>query len=275
VALEKVSAPDEAEPSTPTVAAAEPSDETGVLPEPPSVALVPGVDPADTSEIVLARLENVHRLLAEVTTVPQAKAAVAAAKAFEIYARETKTSADILRLAFRFKSLAKRRLGEMVVKMKEAGELEGQGGDRKSKSPAGTLKLKDLGISKKESVRAQEFASVSEQEFERMLGDAGSLSDAALLRRIRAAKAKTVPSTKTPSTATLPGQSAGPASLKTQVVLASSALDKLLAGWKLTDLASLKEAARGNERLVGGLERLERNLDGLVKTLRGYRAIAS
>jgi len=157
----------------------------------PSTALVVAGAGEDKSEIVLAGLERVRGLLAEIATVPQAKEALAAAKAVEIYARATKASTDILRLAFGFKSLAKRRLGEMVVKMKEAGELDGHGGDRKSKSPAGTLKLKDLGISKKESVRAQEFASVSEPEFERILDEAGGgeLSDAALLRRIRAAKA--------------------------------------------------------------------------------------
>ena len=218
-------------------------------------------------------------LLAEVATVPQAKEAVAAAKMIEIYARETKASAAILGLAFRVRSLAKRRLGETIVKMQEAGELEGPGGDRKSKSTPTILKLKDLDLSRDESSRAKAFASVSEPEFERILDEAGAgeLSDAALLRRIRAAKAKTVPSSnsKTPSTATVPGQSAGAVTLKTHVTRVADALDKLLAGWKLTDLAPLKEAARGNERLAGGLERLERNLDRAVKTLRGYRSIAS
>jgi hypothetical protein len=225
--------------------------------------------------------------LAEIATVPQAKEAIAAAKAVELYAKETKVSAAILALAFRVRSLAKRRLGETIVKMQETGELEGKGGNRKSKSTPSTLKLRDLDISKYESARAKAFASVSEPEFERMLGEAGpaDLSDAALLRRIRAAKAKTVPSpnsktvpssnSKTPSTATVPGQSAGAVPLKTHVTRVADALDKLLAGWKLTDLAPLKEAACGNERLAGGLERLERNLDRAVKTLRGYRSIAS
>jgi hypothetical protein len=53
----------------------------------------------------------VRGLLAEVRTVPQAREAIAAAKAVEIYARETKASAAILGLAFRIRSLAKRRLG--------------------------------------------------------------------------------------------------------------------------------------------------------------------
>jgi len=264
VPLEKVSNPESAE----IVAGVE------------TLALV--VPEANESEIVLAQLERVRGLLAEVATVPQAKEAVAAAKMIEIYARETKASAAILGLAFRVRSLAKRRLGETIVKMQEAGELEGPGGDRKSKSTPTILKLKDLDLSRDESSRAKAFASVSEPEFERILDEAGAgeLSDAALLRRIRAAKAKTVPSSnsktpKTPSTATVPGQSAGAVTLKTHVTRVADALDKLLAGWKLTDLAPLKEAARGNERLAGGLERLERNLDRAVKTLRGYRSIAS
>jgi len=52
------------------------------------------------------------------------------------------------------------------------------------------LKLDDLGISKKESARAQEFASVSEEEFEQILGASGSeeLNDVALLRKINATR---------------------------------------------------------------------------------------
>ena len=261
--LEKVSEP-------------EPTETEGS--EPSTALVVPGAG-EDESEIVLARLEKVRGLLAEIATVPQAKEAVAAAKAVELYAKETKASAAILALAFRVRSLAKRRLGETIVKMQKTGELEGKGGNRKSKSTPSTLKLRDLDISKDESARAKAFASVSEPEFERMLDESGSeeLSDKALLRRIRATKAKTVPSSnsKTPSTATVPGQSAGAVTLKTHVTRVADALDKLLAGWKLTDLAPLKEAARGNERLAGGLERLERNLDRAVKTLRGYRSIAS
>jgi hypothetical protein len=178
-AVEKVAEPESAE----TVVAAE-------------TALV--VPEANQSGIVLAQLEKVLGLLAEVRTVSQAREVLAAAKAVEIYAREMRVSADILVGAFRVRSLAKRQLGETIVKMQEAGELEGRGGDRKSKSTPATLKLRDLAISKSESARAQEFASVSEEEFERMLGEAGSgeeLSDKALLRRIRAAKSKAAATT--------------------------------------------------------------------------------
>jgi hypothetical protein len=85
--------------------------------------------------------------------------------------------------------------------MQETGELAGQGGDRKSKSKPSILKLKDLAISNDESAQAQEFASVSKEAFERMLGESGSgeLSDAALLRRIRAAKAESSPTKSPPS----------------------------------------------------------------------------
>lgn len=244
--------------------------------EPAEVRIVPAG--GDESESVLAKLEKVRGLLAEVRTVPQAKEVIAAARAVEIYARETRASADILTRAFRIRSLAKRRLGEVVVREKAAGRLK-EGRPGKTVVADDRFSLADLGISKDESARAQEFASVSGEAFERALDESGSgdLSERGLLRRIRAAKAKTVPSSnsKTPSTATVPGQSAGAVPLKTHVTRVADALDKLLAGWKLTDLAPLKEAARGNERLAGGLERLERNLDRAVKTLRGYRSIAS
>jgi hypothetical protein len=252
---------------------------------PAEAALV--VPEADESGIV-ARLENVHRLLAEVVTVPQAKEALAAAKAVEIYAKETKTSAAILRLAFRFRSLAKRRLGETIVRMQEAGELEARGGDRKSKSTASTLKLRDLGISKDESAQAQAFASVSEEAFERMLGDAGSeeLSDAALLRRIRAAKAEGSPPSKrrggkakgTPPAKTPIDDAPAPTPLAVSKVSLKIALENaealkkvvgvLKAGaddWKKGSLTPLMENTSGNARIAAALELVGKDLDALVE----------
>jgi len=110
--------------------------------------------------------------------------------------------------------------GKASLKCKKRANSKGRGGDRKSKSTPSTLKLRDLAISKDESAQAQEFASVAEETFERMLGEAGSgeLSERALLRRIRATKTKTATSTSNidkpsggdESAPTVPGRSAGP-----------------------------------------------------------------
>jgi hypothetical protein len=237
----------------------------------------------NASEIVLARLEKVHALLAEVETVPQAKEAIAAAKAVEIYARETKASEAILRLAFHFKSLAKYRLGEMVVKEKAAGRLR-EGRPGKTVDGDDRFSLADLGISKDESSQAQEFASVSEEAFkELLLGGAGSgeLSDAALLRRIRAAKAGTTtpakakrqPNTKATTTAdannpndnnpndnkssgesaTVPGRSAGHVSLPIQV----EGVEKEFASWRRGWLEPLRKRIVEELRWEAGRRKLE------------------
>jgi hypothetical protein len=85
------------------------------------------------------------------------------------------------------------------------------------------------------------------------------------------AKTSTPPTAVSTETSTVPGQNAGPVSLEKHIDLAADALEKLLAEWKRSSLASLKEAARGNARLAGGLDRLGRDIDGLVSRLRGYR----
>jgi hypothetical protein len=84
----------------------------------------------------------------------------------------------------------------------------------------------------------------------------------------KAAKAKTPPPTET-----VPGQQAGSVSLETHLDLAAEALERAVAEWKRGSLAPLREAARGNERISGGLERLERDLDLLTKRLHDYARI--
>jgi hypothetical protein len=74
------------------------------------------------------------------------------------------------------------------------------------------------------------------------------------------------------SATTVPGQAARLISLEGHLNLAADAL----AQWKRTSLGSLREAARGRERLVGVLDRVERYTDESVEWLRGCaRAIAS
>jgi hypothetical protein len=105
----------------------------------------------------------------------------------------------------------------------------------------------------------------------------GQSPTGATVKKTRAAlgKAKPAAKAKPDTTTAVPGQKAGSISLESHVVLVADALEKALAGWKRSSFASLKEAARGNERLSGGLARIEKNLDAQVGQLRGYRVIAS
>jgi hypothetical protein len=85
-------------------------------------------------------------------------------------------------------------------------------------------------------------------------------------------KVKTPPSTDAPSS-TVPGREAGSVSLEGHLDLAAEALERAVGEWKRGSLAPLREAARGNERILGGLERMERDLDLLAKRLHDYARI--
>jgi hypothetical protein len=77
---------------------------------------------------------------------------------------------------------------------------------------------------------------------------------------------------KNPSSTVL-GREAGSVSLEGHLDLAAEALERAVGEWKRGSLAPLREAARGNERILGGLERMERDLDLLAKRLHDYARI--
>jgi hypothetical protein len=220
--------------------------------------------------------------------VSQAKDAIAAARAVEIYARETRASADILTLAFQIRSLAKRRLGEVVVREKAAGRLK-EGRPEKTVLGEDRLSLADLGISKNESARAQEFASVSGEAFERMLGESssGDLSEKALLRRIRAAKAEGSPSKRArkapkakdappPSNNAPPTSNSKPPpptpietkeerSLDVRPERAAERLEEILTEWKETYWEALLE-----KRVSAELNAIGEDVDSLIERMNEY-----
>ena len=60
---------------------------------------------------------------------------------------------------------ARRRAGDTLIEMKERGELDcGKGGDRKSRSQPGRVKLADLGLTFNQSSRYQLEARVQEKQ---------------------------------------------------------------------------------------------------------------
>jgi DNA N-6-adenine-methyltransferase (Dam) len=90
------------------------------------------------------------------------------AEAFRVYAIQARDrEAEILAAELRFH--AERRAGGMLDQAKKSGDLQKQGGDRRSKFPDGILivpTLKELGITAKEAMAWQRVARLSDKEFE-------------------------------------------------------------------------------------------------------------
>jgi hypothetical protein len=100
------------------------------------------------------------------------------ARAAEIYAQQINdTDAERQIVAIRLR--AERKLGQLLKEMKQSGERDsGSGGDRKSQSPATTVKqktLSDIGITRDQSSKFQQLADVPEKAFEDALADTRSL----------------------------------------------------------------------------------------------------
>jgi hypothetical protein len=59
-----------------------------------------------------------------------------------------------------------RRVGQELIEARKAGEIQGRGGDRRSKDfkvTGGNFDLSDLGIGKKQSAEYQDLARVPEE----------------------------------------------------------------------------------------------------------------
>jgi N6-adenosine-specific RNA methylase IME4 len=80
---------------------------------------------------------------------------------------------------------ATRRLGEIIQDGQQRGEIASRGGDRKSNSRPGSLKLPDLGLTHNQSSRAQQLAAIPVKEIEKHLDEIeskGEVTKAAVLR---------------------------------------------------------------------------------------------
>lgn len=120
----------------------------------------------------LARLDRAVILLKEARTLPDVAKIRAMASAAAEYARAEKLGSEALHYANEIKVRAARKAGELLAEMAKKAERVTQGGDKKSKSPAGILKsptLSDLGVTPKESARWQMLARIPDATFERVL----------------------------------------------------------------------------------------------------------
>jgi N6-adenosine-specific RNA methylase IME4 len=106
------------------------------------------------------------------------------------YARQAKDP-DLIDHATDIRLRAERRAGELLKELAERGERDlGMGGNRRSRFPGETVKLKDLDVTKIQSFRWQKLAALSEQMFEERAAQAKKQAIASLDRtaKIRAAE---------------------------------------------------------------------------------------
>ena len=114
---------------------------------------------AEQTSQQLALLKTASQALAEARTIDEVKSVRDKAEAVRRYARNAQMGLEIQNYAAEVKLRAERKAGKLLA------QLRLRGGDRKSKSHNGTLKLSELGINRNQSSRWQKEATVPERDF--------------------------------------------------------------------------------------------------------------
>jgi hypothetical protein len=123
------------------------------------------------SDHAIAQLDVAQHALAECKTVMEAKQIADAAEAARVYLERTHASAETVNRATEIRLLAERQMGEFLKTMPKATGTRGNiqevvsGGSRKAPPAVEPATLAEIGITKKESSRAQKLADIPKEEF--------------------------------------------------------------------------------------------------------------
>ena len=125
---------------------------------------------AENSIVLMSRAAT---MLAEATSVQKAKELKDLALTAKDWAKRKKLGNEVIANANYYALMAERRLGELLKATERRGREHDKGGGSKGTRrvplPDAPPTLSDLGISKKESAKAQEIAELPQEEFEVMM----------------------------------------------------------------------------------------------------------
>lgn len=124
------------------------------------------------NDLVVAKLETCGRLLSECQTAKDAKQLSDIAEAARVYAKRAGHSVDVVNKAVEYKIRAERRLGEILQTTEKAKPPGSNQHKLRSRTVTEAPTLRDLGVSKKVSSRAQQIARIPKETFERKLDEA-------------------------------------------------------------------------------------------------------
>jgi len=137
---------------------------------------------SESETTVLDNINKAKELIARAKSLDEARNITDALAVAEFAARK-KGLDEVEQLAIEYKLWAQRRIGELLIQMKETGERAKPGGDRPSKSAEvfdsnqnSTMEapktLKQLGISKNDSSRYQQLAEMDKESFIKFANEA-------------------------------------------------------------------------------------------------------
>ena len=123
-------------------------------------------------DLSLEKLDAVRLAIEHAATVQEIKSTLDTAHAAEVYAKQARLGKDIQDKAWQYINRAERKLGEMLQAAKAAGQISKTNTLHRDHVPDGNMMhftLKEAGIDRKLSMRAQQKAKMPEEKFEQML----------------------------------------------------------------------------------------------------------